>query len=211
MVGVDSSSEMLALSSRYVSKHLEFVQADLSAWQSPQTLNLIVSNAALQWFENHETPIPFLVSSLSERGVLAFQIPANSDAPFHTLLCQLTSSERWRGFFPQNLDRRSSVLSLERYTEILSGLGFAVDAWETRYQHIFPGTNAVLEWVKGTALRPVLAVLPLELESAFLDEYAELLSAAYPPRPYGTLLLFKRFFVVANRVQTVSANARGSL
>ena len=200
VVGVDSSSEMLAHSSRYASEHLEFVQADLGAWQPLERLDLIVSNAALQWLDNHEALIPTLASSLSERGVFAFQIPANFDAPSHTLLRQLTSSERWRGFLPPNLDRRPNLLTLERYIEILTALGFAVDAWETQYQHILPEQNAVLEWAKGSALRPVLAALPLELESAFLDEYAELLRGAYPLRPYGTLLPFRRVFVVANRL-----------
>ena len=84
------------------------------------------------------------------------------------------------------------------YLDRLSRLGAAVDAWETTYLHVLPGDDPVLEWVKGTALRPVLAQLDEAEAAEFLAEYGALLREAYPRRDYGTVLEFRRIFVVAS-------------
>src|ERR1039458_5882587 len=77
--------------------------------------------------------------------------------------------------------------------------GCRVDAWETTYLHVLPGDDPVLEWYKGTGLRPVLAALPPQRTADFLAEYAARARDAYPPAPYGTVLPFRRVFVVATR------------
>ena len=82
---------------------------------------------------------------------------------------------------------------------MLAGAGCRVDAWETTYLHILAGANPVVEWVKGTALRPVLSVLDQAQTAEFLAEYADRMARAYPPRPFGTVLPFRRVFVVAQR------------
>lgn len=175
---------------------LEFVQADLRQWQPPEPLELIVSNAALQWVPDHATLIPGLAARLSSHGTLAVQMPANFDAPSHTILRALTSSPRWN-LSGANEPRHAQPL--EWYVDTLSSLGFTVNAWETTYQHILHGENPVLEWVKGTALRPVLARLEAARHDEFLAEYGARLRATYPARDYGTLLPFKRAFFVAER------------
>ena len=89
------------------------------------------------------------------------------------------------------------------YTDLLAPLGYVVNAWETTYLHLLPnppqGGSAVLEWVKGTALRPVLAQLSAPKTTDFLAEYGQELLRAYPARSYGTPLAFRRIFVVAHR------------
>jgi trans-aconitate 2-methyltransferase len=197
---VDSSAEMLEAARGYSQPgRLEFVRGDISAWTPPRALELIVSNAALQWVPNHEALIPRLAGLLEAGGWLAVQMPANFDAPSHTLLRELTSSSRWRGLLEGSAEARHSMKT-DWYVALLHDLGFRVNAWETTYQQILQGENPVLEWVKGTALRPVLAKLEGEDENEFLLEYGARLLEAYPPQTFGTLLPFKRQFIVAQKV-----------
>ncbi len=193
--GVDSSAQMLG-DANTIPGRLEFVRADLRDWQPPQALNLIVSNAALQWVLDHTTLIPTLVSRLTPHGTLAVQMPANFDAPTHSVLRELTNDPRWN-LRAANEPRHAQ--GLEWYVQMLSGLGFTVNAWETTYQHVLQGENPVLEWVKGTALRPVLAALEPARQTEFLGVYGARLLEAYPARAFGTLLPFKRAFFVAER------------
>jgi trans-aconitate 2-methyltransferase len=99
---------------------------------------------------------------------------------------------------------RRAVLEPGEYLDLLVRLGCEVDAWETTYFHVLPGPDPVLEWVRGTALRPVLAApvlaaLPAAEAGAFEAEYGALLREAYPPGPAGTVLPFRRIFVVGRR------------
>jgi trans-aconitate 2-methyltransferase len=77
--------------------------------------------------------------------------------------------------------------------------GCTADAWETTYQQVLPGTDPVLDWVRGTALRPVMAVLSVEEGRAFESEYAAALRAAYRGTPHGTVFPFRRIFAVAQK------------
>jgi trans-aconitate 2-methyltransferase len=89
------------------------------------------------------------------------------------------------------------------YLDLLAGRGWSVDAWETTYQHILHGEDAVFDWVAGTGARPVLQALPDEVRPRFEDDYKAALREAYPSRPWGTVLPFTRVFVVARRRQYV--------
>ncbi len=191
--GVDSSREMLQNAVTRPGR-LEFVNGDLREWNPPQRLGVIVSNAALQWVPNHAGMIAQLAALLESRGCLAVQMPANFDAPTHTILRELTSSSLWD---LQGVNEPRHAQPLGWYVETLSELGFSVDAWETSYLHLLHGQNPVLEWVKGTALRPVLAKLEGERRAAFLKTYGDRLLEAYPAQPFGTPLPFKRAFFVA--------------
>lgn len=197
--GVDSSAEMLSAAQKHAQPgRLEFIRADLSSWTPPEQVELIVSNAALQWVPDHAALIPRLSGLLTDGGWLAIQMPANFDAPSHTLLRELTSSSRWWGLL-EGADEPRHSRPIAWYIATLERLGFRVNAWETIYQQILHGENPVLEWVKGTALRPVLARLKGQDENEFLLEYGSRLLEAYPPRDFGTLLPFKRQFIVAQK------------
>jgi trans-aconitate 2-methyltransferase len=199
VVGVDSSAQMLEKTTAYQNPRLEFVLADLSTWQPEKPPSVIVSNAALQWLEGHETLIPKLANLLEADGVLAVQMPINFEQPSHRILRDLTSSETWK----PHLKRFSSQLRAPKpaawYIEALSNLGFEVDAWETTYHHVLQGENAVLEWVKGTALRPVLNALEPELHARFLEELGAQYLEVYPRQAFGTLFAFNRLFFVAKK------------
>ena len=199
VTGVDSSPEMLEKAVKYtVPDRLRFVHADVREWTPSSSVDVIVSNAMLQWVPDHERLIPRIAGMVAPEGWLAVQMPANFDAPSHTSLRAVQALEPFNAFTAE-LEPRTQQ-SLGWYIGTLSGLGFVVDAWETTYMQILHGENPVLEWVRGTALRPLLKALPASLHDDFLTEYGARLLEAYPPQPFGTLLPFKRVFFVARRM-----------
>ena len=131
-------------------------------------------------------------------GGLAFQLPGNFDGPHHTLAGELASTPRWRALLADvRLNRQAGGPA--EYAELLTRPGFRVDAWETTYLHVLPGENPVLEWAKGTTLRPVLAALDEEQGMAFLAEYADRIRGAYRSGSFGTFFPFRRVFTVVHR------------
>jgi trans-aconitate 2-methyltransferase len=197
--GVDSSAEMIA-SARQLSAPggLSFSQGDVRDWQPDRPVDVIVSNAVLQWVPGHEELLPRWVETLVAGGWLAFQVPGNFDQPSHAILRELAGSGTWAPLLAGVSLNRQAADPAE-YVDLLSRAGCTVDAWETTYLHVLPGEDPVLEWYKGTGLRPVLAALEQARAEAFLAEYGRRARAAYPPRPYGTILPFRRVFVVARR------------
>lgn len=204
--GVDSSPQMIAAAEELrtdpaVAERLTFEVADLHDWSpEPESVDVIVTNATLQWIPDQLELLPGFVRALRPGGWLAIQIPGNGDAPSHAILRELAG----RPPYAQHAAERSlrpDVPGPAEYVEALSPLGCTVDAWETTYFHLLAGENAVLEWVKGTGARPVLQSLPDELRARFEAEYGERLAAAYPRRDHGTLLPFRRIFAVAHKEQ----------
>lgn len=195
--GVDSSAHMLAgAERRAVAGRLTFHQGDLASWQPAHPLDVVISNAALQWVPGHEVVLTRLVGGLVPGGWLALQVPANFDEPSHTLLREVAARPRWRELVPPL--RAAPVLSPAGYLNLLAGLGCRVDAWQTTYLHVLPGDDPVLEWTSGSALRPVLAALDPADAAEFRAEYGAALRVAYPKGPYGTVFPFHRTFAVAS-------------
>lgn len=206
VTGVDSSAQMLAAAARHaVPGRLSFVQADLRSWRPPAPVDVVVSNATLQWVPEHLDLMAHLVALLAPGGWLAFQVPGNSTSPSHTLLAEQRLSPRWRAQVGAGAERASAVHEPATYAQALltlPGAVLEVDAWETTYLHLLRGPDAVLEWTRGTALRPVLQALddPDEREE-FLTEYAGRLRRAYLAQEWGTPFPFRRVFVVAHRTE----------
>ena len=197
VVGVDSSPDMIAAAAgRTIDGRLEFVEADLATWRPDRPVDLIVANAALHWVPGHVDLIAPLAAALAPGGALAFQVPDNFGEPSHTLLRDLRLSPRWRELLGADADRGAGVERPERYLEALVAAGLQPDVWQTEYLHVLRGDDAVLEWVKGTALRPVLSVLDDGDRDEFLAAYGAALRTAYPPQPYGTVFPFRRTFAV---------------
>jgi trans-aconitate 2-methyltransferase len=206
--GVDSSEDMIgaALASQESSLaaardagRLSFERGALEAFTSTEAVDVVVANASLQWVADHEALVPRLAALVAPGGALAFQVPQNFDAPSHTLLREVARAPRWAARLEAAAERPWPCLSTARYVEVLAGLGFAVDAWETEYFHVLPGEDAVLGWTSGTALRPVIAALDEADAAAFRAEYGARLREAYPRRAHGTVFPFRRQFVVAHR------------
>ncbi len=200
VVGIDSSPEMINEAKTYERPgKLEFRLGGISEWEPEEPVDLLFSNAAYQWVPDHERLIPRLAGFIASEGTMAFQVPGNFDAPSHTILAELRQSEKWKDKLAAGADRSAAVQAPEWYIRVLQERGFYVTAWETTYYQIMPGNDPVLEWVKGTALRPVLAILEGKEREEFLDEYRERLRMTYPPQSFGTIFPFRRIFVIARK------------
>jgi trans-aconitate 2-methyltransferase len=198
VTGVDSSEAMVAEASRRPAPdQVRFELADLAGWTPAAPVDVLFSNAALHWLPDHPTLLSRLVSLLAPSGVLAFQIPANFDAPSHRRIDEVRAQPRFAATLASV--RKGQAQPLDFYEAHLSGLGLTVDAWDTTYLHVLQGEDAVLQWLLGTTLRPVLAALGPEESQAFLDVLRPLLRADYPATPWGAPFRFTRRFVVASR------------
>jgi len=200
VLGVDSSPEMIdSAQENAIGGRLDFVVGGIATWQAERPVDVLVSNAALHWVPGHVDLFARFAEALTPDGVFALQVPDNFAEPSHALLLELRTSPRWRDQLGEGADRTIGVERPGRYLDALIGAGLSADVWQTEYLQILPGEDAVLEWVKGTALRPVLSRLDGADRDEFLDEYAKALNAAYPPQPFGTVFPFRRTFAVARR------------
>ncbi len=175
---------------------LEFRLADIRTWQPEQPVDVITCNAVLQWIPGHRELLTSWVRWLAPGGWLAFQLPGNFDQPSHTILRELAGTPRWRPLL-EGVQLNRQAGDPADYLALLARAGCEVDAWETTYLHVLPGEDAVVDWYRGSGLRPVLSALPPAEAEEFLAGYRDLIRVAYPPAPYGTVLPFRRVFVVA--------------
>jgi trans-aconitate 2-methyltransferase len=177
---------------------LTFALADIRTWQPARPADVFTCNAALQWIPGHLTLLTSWAGWLAPGGWLAFQVPGNFDQPSHTILRELAASARWRPLL-SGVQLNRQAADPATYLDLLSAPGCEVDAWETTYLHVLRGEDAVVQWYKGSGLRPVLAALTEEQAAEFTAEYGAQIRQAYPAAPYGTVLPFRRIFVVARR------------
>ena len=207
VVGVDHSPEMLqAARGLDASGRVEWLEADVATWEPASlgvTPDVVVTNATLQWVPSHEAVLRRWADALAPDGWLAMQVPGNLDAPSHALMRSVASGHPAAERLRPALDRLR-VDEPAHYVELLAAAGLEVDAWETTYQHVLDpeGRQAspVLEWVRGTGLRPVLETLTDAVErDAFLAEYDARLQAAYPRTSVGVVFPFRRIFAVGHK------------
>ncbi len=193
---VDSSAEMVQQArQRGVAAHV----GDLRDWLPSPDTDVVCSNAALQWIPGHADLLRRWVRQLPAGAWICFQVPGNFDAPSHRSVCELADRPQWSGLL-QNIPFRTTgvVDSPVGYAGLLTDAGCDVDAWETTYVHELTGKHPVLDWITGTALRPVASQLTDEQWRRFRAELIPLLAGAYPARPDGrTFFPFRRVFVVA--------------
>lgn len=204
VLGIDSSAEMIraAAAAGYAGGDLRgrvsFAVGDVRDFKPDRPADVIISNAVLQWVPDHLSLLPRWASYLAPGGWLAFQLPGNFDQPSHAVLRELTRSDQWRGRLAGvELNRQAGDPAA--YLDLLIRAGLVVDAWETTYLHVLAGADPVTEWYRGTGLRPVLSALAPPDAEEFVRQYGERVRAAYPASSYGTVLPFRRVFVVAQK------------
>ncbi|NNG35734.1 methyltransferase domain-containing protein [Nakamurella aerolata] len=208
VTGIDSSAEMLEQAAGYAGPRLRFQLGDLVDYRPEPGTDVVVSNAAYQWVPGHDRILAEIADAIPAGGALAVQVPGNFSAPSHRIIGELVAEPRWQQATGGLRLRQDPVLEPEGYVRLLAGAGLSPDVWETSYQQVLAGPDAVLEWVKGTALRPVLEALrgnesgsgePGAQQAEFLAELAPRLRAAYPERDFGTVFAFRRIFLVGHR------------
>ncbi len=200
VLGLDSSADMID-AARQRLPGTRFVIGDIAAWGDPGPFDVILANATLQWVPDHATLLPALLRKLAPGGSLAVQIPDNLDEPAHRLMRGIAADGPWAAKLAGAPRTRDSRHSAHWYYRALRDAGAAVNVWRTVYHHpLTGGAGAVVEWFKGTGLRPFLEPLDPSERTAFLARYEAAMAQAYPALPDGTVLLpFPRLFFVATR------------
>ncbi len=197
VTGVDSSPEMID-SARAQGDGVSYTLADLREWSPAEPVDVLVSNAALQWVPGHLDLLPRLLSCLRPGGWFGFQVPGNFDEPSHTIRRDLESEAPYA---VQTVGvARPAAHDAETYLRAVQPLASAVDTWETTYLHVLRGADPVFDWISGTSLRPTLQALDDQLRPRFEAELKARLRAAYPEEGHGVVLPFRRVFVVLQKV-----------
>ena len=210
VIGFDNSASMLAQAraSAPAGGAIEFREAELTAWVAapePRAPDVVFSNAALHWLDDHATLFPRLLEAVAPGGVLAVQMPSNFQSPSHVELRATAESARWRTRV-ESLVRHDPVAPVTQYFDWVAPFAETVDAWTTEYLHVLPrahgGEHPVVAWAKGSALTPFIAALAPDEGRAFIADYAVRVGAAYPLRADGRVLYpFRRVFIVATRAK----------
>ncbi len=199
LVGLDSSPAMIT-AARKNDDTIDWVLRDIRSWRASTPFDLVVSNAALQWVPDHADLFPRLLQQVAPDGALAVQMPVNFESPAHRSIRQVAQSPRWASRWGAGLSL-PKVEAPELYYDLLAPKARSVDLWQTEYLHVLPDAAAIVEWLKGTALRPYLDALGSDSErQAFVGQVLAAVDAAYPRRTGGRVLFpFRRLFVIAYR------------
>lgn len=198
VLGLDSSPEMIA-TARGLGQRVEYAVADLRTWVPEEAVDVLVSNATLQWVPGHRDLLPRLLRSVAPGGWFAFQVPGNLDEPSHRIRAELAAEAPYAEH-TADVAVPASHEPADYYDALTDAGAEAVDVWETTYTHVLSGPDPVFRWVSGTGARPTLQALPADLRASFEAEFRRRLSRAYPARADGTVLLpFRRVFAVARR------------
>ncbi|MGX7681367.1 methyltransferase domain-containing protein [Jatrophihabitans sp. DSM 45814] len=198
VLGVDSSPQMIERAQQHVSDSVKFSLGNAEEFDA-SGLDVLISNALLQWVPTHRQLMLRWLDELNPGGWLAFQVPSNFSSPSHQLMRQVASSPRWGDLVGTVLRHDDAVAEPADYLDLLADPSRHVSVWQTEYLHVLNGDDPVLQWVKGTGLRPILDALGDDQAAEFEAEYAALLRQAYPPRPYGTVFAFLRTFVCVHK------------
>jgi trans-aconitate 2-methyltransferase len=199
VTGLDSSPDMIEAARRRL-PGVHFELGSVEDWRAPEPFDVILANAALHWVPDHADLFPRLVGALADSGALAVQMPDNLEEPSQRLMRRIATEGPWADRLAAAAGERTEVGAAEWYFRLLKPLCARVDVWRTTYHHPLAGPAAVVEWFKGSGLRPFLAPLGEAEREDFLARYEAAIAAAYPSATDGTVLLpFPRLFIVAVR------------
>lgn len=200
VTGLDSSQDMIDAARKRL-PGLQFEVSDITAWDDHGPFDVILANAVLQWIPGHDKLFPSLVKKLAPGGSLAVQMPDNLDEPAHRLMREVAAQGPWTGKLAAASASRAARGTPGWYYALLRPHCARVDVWLTVYHHALAGgAAAVVEWFKGSGLRPFLDPLDNAERAAFLAQYEAAVAKAYPTLADGTVLLpFPRLFIVATR------------
>jgi trans-aconitate 2-methyltransferase len=203
ITGLDSSPDMIA-AARQLMPQVTWITGGIESWAagatSSEEYDVVFSNAAFQWIADHAITFPQIFQRVAPGGAFAAQMPANYGDPVHRLVRDMARSAAWQHSFP-NGAKEWRTEEMAYYYDVFAPIAARLDLWETEYLQVMPDLQAIVEFFKGTALRPYLALLQSEADrERFLAEYLAGLRPLYAPRPDGRVLFpFKRLFIIAYR------------
>jgi trans-aconitate 2-methyltransferase len=200
ITAIDSSAAMIEAARKRLPA-IRFEVEDIAGWRSPGPFDVILANAALHWVPNHTAVLPVLIAKLAPGGSLAVQMPDNLDEPVPRLMCEIAGDGPWAAKLAKASEARSTLLTADGYYRLLRAHAAHVDVWRTTYYHVLGGgASAVVEWFKGSGLRPYLDPLDAAEASAFLSRLQQAVAVTYPAMPDGSVLLaYPRLFFIATR------------
>lgn len=192
----DSSTEMVQAAREH---GIDAQVGDVRNWTPQPGTEVVLCNAVLQWVPEHPELLVRWAGWLDADSWIAMQVPGNFDAPSHAVVRELAGRAPWAELLHDIPFRVGKVVETPTgYADLLTSAGCTVDAWETTYVHELTGPNPVLEWITGTALRPVRSRLDDSQWRQFRQELIPLLDKEYPARADGrTFFPFRRVFAVA--------------
>ena len=197
VIGVDNSPAMLT-KARVALPQCEFEEADLAHWQGRPEAGVLFSNATFQWVPGHLEVLRRLLSGLKRGGVLAVQMPDNLGEPSHVAMIAAGRNAPYADKLAGASVARDILPEPAEYYAALKPLCAKFDVWHTIYNHPLDGMSGIVEWLKGTGLRPFLEPLTPEEQSDYLQRYVSQLAKSYPLQADGKVLLrFPRLFMVA--------------
>ncbi len=199
VIGADNSADMLD-SAKKNHPDLEFIKLDAQneIENIDKRFDIVFSNACIQWIPNHHKLLKDMFSLLNPGGVLAVQIPQQRKHPVHTIMRSLAETEKWREKIKTK--RIFYILSEEEYFDELARLTDDFRMWEVIYFHAMPSHESIVEWYKGTGLRPYLSQLNKADQAEFLKDFSVLVKEEYPVRENGKIIFrFPRLFFTAKK------------
>jgi len=194
-LGLDASDNMLAQARPREGNGLRFVKGKIEELGVPGEFDLIFSNAALQWVENHEALFEKFAARLAPGGQLAVQVPYNEESEFHRAARDAAAEfrEPLGGYV-----RHLTALTPEAYSQLLYRLGFAEQKVILRiYPHELPSLDAVVDFYRGSLLTAYESRLDVATYERFVTRYREILHQRYADAqpfffPFPRLLLWGR-------------------
>lgn len=197
-LGIDSSAEMLAKSESFENKWLRFEQKTVEElYDSNDKWDLIFSNAALQWSDDHEKLFPKLLSLLSENGQFAVQMPLQAENILNQILFQLASEEPYATAL-QHWNRVSPVLSLDEYSVMMFQYGLKDLQVSIRvYPIIAEDAEKLFQFISGSALIPYLERLQGDTRQQFIEDYKQRIEKRF--KQFPAIYAFKRILLYGKK------------
>jgi trans-aconitate 2-methyltransferase len=207
ITGLDNSTEMIG-TARKAQPARRWMIGEIADWaaragaeEKDGQFDVVFANATLQWVPDHAALYPKLLERVAPSGAFAAQIPADFRAPAHEIMRDIAKLPEWRDRFPAGSLREWHAHGPAFYYDVLAPHAARVDIWETEYLHVMPDAESIVEFYKGSGMRPFLDLLTTDAERAqFTKEYLERVRVAYPRHPDGRVLFpMLRLFVIAYR------------
>lgn len=199
--GMDSSPDMLT-KARATLPDVPFHQGDLTTYTPGDAVDLFFSNAVFQWLPKEEriSTIKRLLQTQTPGSVFAFQVPDNFTEPSHAAMRETAEEGPWAVTLRALQPARGLMPPPQELYDELKPLCSEVDLWHSHYYHVLDNHEGLVEWVKGTGLRPFIDPLSDEQKAGFLEVYLGKLRERYPSSVDGKVILrYPRLFMVATR------------